>query len=58
LAQEGNFPSGNFFGTAGYAPYHDLDSEVPADVKAEMDKIFNGLADGSITTGVPPVKPE
>jgi basic membrane protein A len=58
LAKSGNFPSGNFFGTAGYAPYHDLDSEVPADVKAEMEKIAAGLIDGSITTDVPPVKPE
>jgi basic membrane protein A len=58
LAQDGNFPSGNFFGLAGYAPYHDLDSEVPADVKAEMEKIAAGLIDGSITTNVPPVKPE
>jgi basic membrane protein A len=57
-AQDGNAPSGNYYGTAGYAPYHDLDSEVPADVKSEMEKIFNGLADGSITTNVPPVKPE
>jgi len=58
LAKDGNFPSGNFFGTAGYAPYHDLESEVPADVKAEMEKIAAGLIDGSITTNVPPVKPE
>lgn len=57
-AHDGNFPVGNAFGTAGYAPYHDLESEVPADVKAEMENIFNGLADGSITTDVPPVKPE
>ena len=58
LGHDGSFPSGNFFGTAGYAPYHDLDSEVPAEVKAEMEKIFAGLNDGSITTDVPPVKPE
>ena len=57
-ANDGSFPVGNVFGTAGYAPYHDLDSEVPAEVKAEMENIFNGLADGSITTDVPPVKPE
>jgi len=57
-AQDGNFPVGNFFGAAGYAPFHDLDSEVPADVKAEMEKINAGLLDGSIVTNVPPVKPE
>jgi basic membrane protein A len=57
-AKDGNFPVGNFFGSAGYAPFHDLDSEVPADVKAEMEKINAGLLDGSIKTNVPPVKPE
>lgn len=57
LAQDGNFPTGNYFGAAGYAPFHDLDSEVPADVKAEMEKINAGLLDGSIKTNVPPVKP-
>jgi basic membrane protein A len=57
-AKDGNFPVGNFFGAAGYAPFHDLDSEVPADVKAEMEKINAGLLDGSIKTNVPPVKPE
>jgi basic membrane protein A len=58
LSQEGNFPSGNYFGQAGYAPYHDLESEVPDDVKATMEQINAGLLDGSITTDVPPVKPE
>jgi basic membrane protein A len=57
MAKEGSFPVGNFFGSAGYAPFHDLDSEVPADVKAEMEKINAGLLDGSIKTNVPPVKP-
>jgi basic membrane protein A len=57
-AQEGNFPVGNFFGAAGYAPFHDLDSAVPADVKAEMEKINAGLLDGSIKTNVSPAKPE
>ena len=58
LAQEGNMPVGNFFGSAGYAPFHDLDSEVPAEVKSAMEMINAGLLDGSITTNVPPVKPE
>ena len=57
LAKEGNFPAGNFFGAAGYAPYHDLDGDVPADVKAKMEEINAGLLDGSIKTNVPPVKP-
>ena len=57
MAKDGNFPSGNYTGKAGYAPYHDLDSEVPADVKSEMEKIKAGLDDGSIKTDVAPVKP-
>ena len=48
MAKDGNFPVGNYFGSAGYAPFHDLESEVPADVKAEMEKINAGLLDGSI----------
>jgi len=58
LAKDGQFPVGNYFGAAGYAPFHDLDSEVPADVKAEMETIAAGLLDGSIKTNVPPVKPQ
>jgi basic membrane protein A len=57
LAKDGNFPSGNFYGDAGYAPYHDLENEVPAEVKAKMEEIAAGLIDGSLTTNVPPVKP-
>jgi len=57
LSVEGNFPSGNYYGTAGYAPYHDVDAEVPADVKAKMEEIASMLLDGSLQTNVPPVKP-
>jgi basic membrane protein A len=57
LAKEGAFPAGNYFGAAGYAPYHDVDGEVPADVKAKMEELTAGLLDGSIKTNVPPVKP-
>jgi len=57
-AKDGTFVNGNVTGTAGYAPYHDLDGEVPADVKAEMEKINAGLLDGSIKTNVPPAKPQ
>jgi basic membrane protein A len=56
-AKDGNFPSGNYVGDAGFAPYHDLDGEVPADVKQIMEQINAGLLDGSIKTNVPPVKP-
>lgn len=57
LSREGNFRGGNYFGDAGYAPYHDLESEVPADVKEIMEEIKAGLLDGSIETGVPSTKP-
>jgi len=57
LSRESAFPSGNYFGNVSYAPFHDLENEVPADVKAEMEKINAGLLDGSIETNVPPVKP-
>jgi len=57
LAKDGKFPSGNYFGTAGYAPFHDLDSKVPAEVKTKMEAIAKGLIDGSIKTNVAPVKP-
>ncbi|MGQ9833690.1 MAG: BMP family lipoprotein [Candidatus Villigracilaceae bacterium] len=57
LAKEGKFPSGNYLGKAGYAPFHDLEKEVPADVKSKMEEINKGLLDGSIVTGVPPMKP-
>jgi basic membrane protein A and related proteins len=57
LSREGNFPSGNYYGNVGYASYHDLDNEVPAEVKAMMEEINAGLLDGSIETNVPSVKP-
>ncbi len=57
IAREGNFPGGNFQGQSGYAPYHELDSEVPPEVKASMAEIQKGLADGSIETEVLPSKP-
>ncbi|MBE3143850.1 MAG: BMP family ABC transporter substrate-binding protein, partial [Planctomycetes bacterium] len=58
LAKDGKFPAGNYMGLAGYAPYHDLDSKVPADVKSKMETIAAGLKDGSIKTGVAPAKPQ
>ncbi len=56
-ARENTFPAGNFYGAAGYAPFHDLDGKVPPDVRSEMDKINAGLLNGSIQTGVPISKP-
>jgi len=56
-AKDGTIVPGNVTGLAGYAPFHDVESEVPAEVKAAMEEINAGLLDGSITTNVPPVKP-
>ncbi|MCB2179670.1 BMP family ABC transporter substrate-binding protein [bacterium] len=47
----GEAPTGNFFGGAGLAPFHDFDTVVPQDVKDQLDEIAAGLADGSISTG-------
>ncbi|MGE5463577.1 MAG: BMP family ABC transporter substrate-binding protein [Syntrophothermus sp.] len=57
MAKDGKFPTGNYTGQAGFAPDHDLDNEVPADVKAQMEQINKGILDGSIKTNVAPAKP-
>ncbi|HEX9838265.1 MAG TPA: BMP family ABC transporter substrate-binding protein [Anaerolineales bacterium] len=57
LSKDGVFPSGNYLGEVTYAPYHDLEHEVPTEVKTTMEQISAGLLDGSIKTDVPPVKP-
>jgi basic membrane protein A len=44
-------------GDVTYAPFHDLENEVPSEVKAAMEEIDAGLRDGSIKTNVPPEKP-
>jgi basic membrane protein A and related proteins len=56
-AKDGTSTGGLYTGPSGYAPYHDLDSQVPANVKTMMEEILKGLNDGSITTNVSPAKP-
>lgn len=56
-AREDNFPSGNYYGNVTYAPYHNLDNEIPAQVKAAMEQINADLLGGAIETNVPPEKP-
>jgi basic membrane protein A len=51
---DGTFKGGVLVGTlasggVAIAPFHDLDSAVPADLKAELDKIAAGIKDGSIS---------
>jgi basic membrane protein A len=53
-AQEGTFEGGVVVGTlenngVGLAPFHDMDAEVPAELKAELDQIRQGIIDGSIS---------
>jgi basic membrane protein A len=57
LAREGIFPGGNFTGQAGYAPFHNFESLIPADVKARLEEIDRSLRDGSLQTEVPEAKP-
>ncbi len=51
LAAQDKFPSGNYFGGAGLAPFHDFEAKVPAEVKTQLEEIAAGLKDGSIKTG-------
>lgn len=50
-AQSDSFPSGNFVGSVGLAPFHDFDAQIPQEVKDRLAEIDAGLQDGSITTG-------
>lgn len=53
-AQEGNFPSGNYVGEVGLAPFHDFEDQIPEDVKTQLADIEAGLASGEIQTGYNP----
>ena len=52
------FPDGNFVGECGYAPFHDLAGQVPAEVKGRLEEIELSLGAGTLMTDVPPVKPK
>ena len=41
MTKEGTFPSGNFFGGAGLAPFHDFDASISQEIK---DKLAAGEA--------------
>lgn len=56
-SRDGKFPKGNYTGQVGLAPFHDLESKVPADVKAKIAELDKGLQAGTIKTNVPPAKP-
>ena len=50
-ARDGQWKGGNVVGEVGLAPFHDLDSQVPAAVKTRLAEIDKGLKDGSIKVG-------
>ncbi|MBW7959252.1 MAG: BMP family ABC transporter substrate-binding protein [Candidatus Promineofilum sp.] len=54
MSKDGKFPSGNYFGAAGLAPFHDHESAIPQEVKDLLEKTKAGLLDGSISTGYNP----
>ncbi len=58
LAHQGEFPSGNYAGKIGFAPYHDTGPVVPVDVNLEMMRINQDIQDGTLQTNVPPFKPQ
>lgn len=51
MSQSGSFPSGNFLGEVGLAPFHDFDDDISQDIKDTLADIDAGLKDGSISTG-------
>ena len=52
-AQTSGFPSGNYMGQVGLAPFHDLDSSAPEDIKTRMSDLTQALRSGDTQTGVP-----
>jgi basic membrane protein A len=56
-ATKGSFTGGTTLydattGGVGLAPFHDTESEIPAEVKTKLDETLKGLADGTIKTNV------
>lgn len=54
MSADGNFPSGNFLGDTGLAPFHDFDSQISQDIKDRLAEIDASLRDGSLSTGYNP----
>jgi basic membrane protein A len=48
----GEFPSGNYVGEVGLAPYHDHEDAIPEEVRAEVARIVEAVRAGEIDTGV------
>lgn len=45
------FPSGNYMGQVGLAPYHELGPSIPEEVRLRMDELVQALLSGEIQTG-------
>ncbi len=53
--QDGTFAGGNYVGTlenagVGIAPFHDFDSQVPDELKAELDELRAAIIAGELST--------
>lgn len=51
LAKKGDAPSGDYYGLAGLAPFHDFEDQIPQDLKDLLEETAKGLEDGTISTG-------
>jgi basic membrane protein A len=47
-ARQGQLPPGETFGQVGLAPFHDLESRIPAEAEGRLAKIWNMLETGEI----------
>jgi len=52
-AASGDFPTGNYVGTldnggTGLAPFHEFESQVPSDLKSELDQVKQDIISGDI----------
>jgi len=47
-AQDGSWTGGLFFGGGGLTPYHDLDADVPQELKDEVDDLASQINLGSL----------
>jgi basic membrane protein A len=57
LAKDGKLLSGNYYGKVGFAPFHELEDQIPPDVKNRLERIAAQLNEGELKTGVPEAKP-
>lgn len=53
-SNEGNFPTGNYVGEVGLAPFHDFEDDISQDAKDQLEEIKSGLESGDVSTGYNP----